>query len=255
MYLHIAIIIVLLVIIIFIVNIYSYYESFEITIYDSNEYVYNIGDLLNMQYFCSGWEKNEHVNYKKVATKYTNSILYYYNLSRPDSEDIPNIERLRNATDRYIDMNIDNLTNLINLVSNKNTLTVHVRSGDKGIIEDSYIETINRISTNYDKIVILSGIHSDTNHKNIDESMSALNISLDKIRKINDKEVIINLENADTHLSAMRSSTNLLLHKGGFSALGGLLFQKNNLYLCDFIDGKNKEEYTSYLMGDKILYV
>ena len=53
----------------------------------------------------------------------------------------------------------------------------------------------------------------------------------------------------------MRSSTNLLLHKGGFSALGGLLFQKNNLYLCDFIDGKNKEEYTSYLMGDKILYV
>jgi len=47
----------------------------------------------------------------------------------------------------------------------------------------------------------------------------------------------------------MRRCKNLLLHKGGYSMLGGLLFSGENLYVTDLFNplAKRNMEYFSYV--------
>ena len=47
----------------------------------------------------------------------------------------------------------------------------------------------------------------------------------------------------------MRKCKNLLLHKGGFSMLGGLLFTGNNLFITKFFNPLhvNNSEYFKYI--------
>jgi hypothetical protein len=209
--------------------------------------VYNIGDLLNMPSYWAGWGRNPHNNehgyniFKDACKKFDNSIFYNYCNSRIDeSEPIPNINRIRESVDLYIENNYNNLDRLIKKVKDPNTLCVHLRSGDKGIVEDSFIESINTLSNKYDKIIIFAGIHSDTEHNGLDDSKNNLLISISKI--VIDKDIDINLENADIHLCLMRCANNLLLHKGGFSILGSILFSGNNLYATTLFEPLGNEE-------------
>jgi hypothetical protein len=140
-------------------------EPFDIKVFDKDKTnYYNIGDLLNMPYFFAGWDNKVKEEFKETYKQYTNSILYYYYSTRPDDEPIPNVESIRVSVDTYINNNENNdkLQDLKNIVSDTNTLVVHLRSGDKEIVEEDYIETIKKVSLNYNKILILSGIHSNT---------------------------------------------------------------------------------------------
>jgi hypothetical protein len=236
-------------------------ERFEFNIYDKDKPIYNIGDLMDMPYYwypdwCKEYDTPEkvdeyHASILEKSKQYPNSILYNYYMSNPfDNHEIrPNVEKIRSAVDKYIQDNHDTLSQIKNTIEDDKTLTIHVRSGDKGVIEEEYKKNIKDISKEYDNVIILSGIHSDGNiedsKKNLDESLKSIDIK--------DKNVIFHLDEPDIHLSIMRMSSNLLLHKGGFSILGGLLFQKNKLYISPFFDNKKNEEYMNYLQGKKIL--
>jgi hypothetical protein len=209
--------------------------------------IYNIGDLLNMPSYWAGWNRNPHDtqdvynHYKEMCIKFINSILNNYcNLRTDETEPIPNIGRIRDSVDLYIKNNYNYLDNLIKKVQDPKTLCVHLRSGDKGIVEDSFINTINTLSNNYNKIIIFAGIHSDTRFNDLESSKNNLLTSISKI--VINKDIEINLELADIHLCLMRRAHNLLIHKGGFSILGSILFSGTNLYATSLLETLNNNE-------------
>lgn len=261
--------IIFLIMIICAILLYLYFnlvDSFDVKVYDENKPTYNIGDLFNMlSYVTPEWpvvnnDENlvsirDHSNsIQKYLDSYPNSILYNYYTSRPKDEPIPNVERIITSTDEFIKNNHDNLNEYMNIVSNNNTLTVHIRSGDKGVIEDEYVEIIKKLSNHYERIFVLSGIHKDKLYldhigSSVDESKNKLKESFDKL---NLQNAIYNFDEPDIHLSLMRTSSNLLTHKGGFSLIGGLLFQKNNLYISPFFDARDAPTYKIHLKGNVI---
>ena len=219
-------------------------DELKFEIFDDNKESYIIGDLLNMPYFFENWPNTPHSGeymyslFKKTATQYEANILGIYDKSRTDeSEPIPNIKRLRDSVDTYIKNNIDcnkKLQKIIEICEEKDTLFVHLRSGDKGIVNPMFLDKIEELSKYYNKIIILCGIHqnADRSHyfPNVEESKNNMNSSLNMLLSKN-LNVIIDLNEPDIHLSAMRRAKNLLVHMGGYSILGSLLFNGNNLYI------------------------
>jgi hypothetical protein len=231
-----------------------------IKIFDKNKPRYNIGDLLNMPSFFANWNNNPHANesayyiYNLTADYYKGSILNIYKTTRENedlSESIPNIDRLRLSVDTF---KINN--NINNTDINKNSLYIHLRSGDKGVVEPLFIRYIKYLSSKYQKIVILLGIHSDERKEKIVNSKKNLEISLNNIKN-SDIEFTIDYNTPDNHLCIMRNCNNLLIHKGGFSILGSLLFKGENLYITSFCEPfktkKNKDKILKYIDNYEIL--
>ena len=52
----------------------------------------------------------------------------------------------------------------------------------------------------------------------------------------------------------MSRAKNLLVHKGGFSTLGCLVFSGNNLYASELLESRNHKEFTKYI-NTKIIMV
>lgn len=231
-----------------------------VEIFDKNKPIYNIGDLLNMPSFFANWNNNPHNNqnlynaFNKMGSYYKGSILNIYKTTRENedlSESIPNIDRLRLSVDTFkINNNINN-TNI-----NKNSLYIHLRSGDKGVVEPLFIRYIKYLSSKYQKIVILVGIHSEQRREKIVNSKKNLEISLNRIKN-NGIEFSVDYNTPDNHLCIMRNCNNLLVHKGGFSILGSLLFKGKNLYITSFYEPfktkKNKDKILKYIDNYEIL--
>ena len=137
-------------------------------------------------------------------------------------------------------------------MNDNKTLCIHLRSGDKGIVEDLYIEKINTLSDKYNKIIILTGIHSDQRFEKIDKSKSNL---IKSLQKIDNKKIEVCIDNPDNHLVMMRYCKNLLIHKGGFSILGSLIFNGNNLYYTSLFEPHNNVEIVDYVKSKNINYV
>lgn len=235
-------------------------DNFNIPIYDNNDINtngYNIGDLLNMPSFWAGWNRIPHHDqdkynaYLSVANNYPNTIVYYYSKLRIDeTEPIPNMQKLEDAVKLYIKNN--DLSNIINIVNDDNTLCVHLRSGDKGIVEDYYIDKINNLADKYNKIIILSGIHSDQNFESNEQSKKNL---IKSLQKINNNKIEVHIDKPDNHLVMMNKSKNLLIHKGGFSILGSIIFNGNNLYYTHLFEAHNNNEIVDYIKNKKINYI
>jgi hypothetical protein len=219
-------------------------NNLEFNIFDNNKESYIIGDLLNMPYFFANWNNNPHCNismynlFKKTASQYPNNILGIYDKLRTDeNESIPNVKKIIESIDNYTKYNIDlqqNLKDLLYMCEDNTNLFVHLRSGDKGIADNEFINKINKISINYKKIIILAGVHQNSDRScyfpSVDESIKNTKISLQNL-KIDESKLIIDLSEPDIHLCVMRNAKNLMLHIGGFSMLGALAFKGDNLYL------------------------
>jgi hypothetical protein len=212
----------------------------KIIIFDDNKPTYNIGDLLNIPYFWAGWLSNPHFSqhhynsFILTADAYPNSILNIYKTTRTadgkEEENIPNIERLRFSVDVY------SLDNDVDVVTDVNTLYVHIRTGDKNVVEDSYVDIIYNLQQNkYSNIIILSGIHSDYRFGSKENNINNLNLSF---IKLNNKGIkySINFDIPDNHFNIMRKCRNLLVHKGGFSIIGALIFNGEHLYITGLFD-------------------
>ena len=212
-------------------------------VFDTDKLSYNIGDLLNMPYFCANWNNTPHADeyyynhYLRTASQYRDNILGIYDTTRTDpNEPIPNVDRINSSTDIYIEnnKNLDiNLQHILDLAQDDTILFVHVRSGDRGTISEYFINIVNSLCEHYSKIVILCGIHKVNEnirkyYPSVEESTKILR---DNLKKITNDKIIIDTNTPDIHLCAMHTAKNLLVHRYGFSMLGALLFTGNNLYI------------------------
>ena len=237
-------------------------DELNFTIFDDNTESYSIGHLLNMPTFFANWNRTPHNTtyhydlYKQTAAAYPDNILGIYDSFRTDpDEPLPNVEKIKLSVDTYIENNVanENFNNILSSCEDDKTLYVHLRSGNKGVVEEQYINTIVGLASQYEKVVILCGVHKVTDHildklPNITQAIHNTKISLNKLySKINN--IRIDLNDPDVHLSMMRKCKNLLIHKGGYSMMGGLLFTGNHLYISSLVKQFNCDidEYLSYI--------
>ena len=185
---------------------------------------YNLGDLLNMPFLYGIWEQNPHGGKERldrmniIGKAYPGSILSNYISERPENEAVPNIERIVNATEKYIEMNYGKLEEISQKVQDPKCLTIHVRCGDI-LVEEAYMNKIHEFSQKYDTVILLSGINMDEHY--LDDHLKKCNFLffMNKILERNEN-IYLHQDTPDNHLAIMRKAANLLLHKGGFSMLG-----------------------------------
>jgi hypothetical protein len=192
---------------------------------------YNMGDILNMPYLSGQWEEHNWIN-SKIYSKdeiYKDTIINLYCKDRIQDKIVPNIPRIIRSVDEFTEKYKSNFINIYNIVQNPNCMCVHVRSGDLELLNGGFISIIINLSKKYKYIILLSGIHSDEHFKKNDQKMQNflrdINIILNQ-----GSNIYIYLNNADVHLSIMSNASNLLLHRGGFSALGSIV-STGNLFI------------------------
>ena len=200
---------------------------------------YNLGDLLNMPYLYGVWEQNPHGGKERlermniIGNAYPESILSNYISERPEEEVVPNIERIVNATNKYIYKNAKPLEEIFKKVEDPKCLCVHVRCGDL-LVEDEYIEKIAEFSQKYETVILLSGINMDEHY--LEDHLKKCNFRhfMNKILERNEN-IVLHLDSPDNHLAIMRNAANLLLHKGGFSMLGYIV-ATGNVFTTELLD-------------------
>lgn len=212
---------------------------------DENKPFYSLGDLLSTpSFWAHWWGKRTHADhyflagYKVVVENYPDSLLSIYSSlsSHLQDEIIPNIEVLNSSTNLYIQRNNIHDNKIVKKITQDDCLCVHLRLGDKGPISEDFFDKIKDLSEKYNTIVIFTGVHKDARFDNIKSCIEKTNSSLVKLLdKINTK-IIIDYSPPDVHIGYMALCKNLLLHRGGFSILGGLVFTGENLYVTHLFE-------------------
>lgn len=236
-------------------------DPIVLNVFDEGRVSYSIGDILNMPYFHAGWNNTPHCDdfcyqsFKTAASQYQNNIVGIYASLRSDDEPIPNVEKILQACDLYLEENINQDTNLKSkseMWDDEDTLYIHLRSGDLGVVGVGFIETIVELSSKYNRLIVMCGIHHHGHNTGRFASVADSKIMLlQSLSKIQSRcQVIIDTSEPDTHLCVMRNCKNLLVHRGGFSKLGSLLFNGDNLYITesfDFPTENRKDEFFSHI--------
>lgn len=232
------------------------YESLEIKINDEiYEDYYNIGNLTCIHALRGRWDNlfcyNEYINGR--INHFPGSIFDIYMKTIDENDILPNIEKLQKAVDVYIEQNNVRSIDYIQDIMMDDVLCVHIRSGDFGNVEEKFIETIHTLSKDYRRVYILSGIHKDYRSGSKDNNMNNLSIDLEKI--MNDDKYVFKNADADIDISIFRLCRNLLVHKEGFSLLGSILFQGNNLYITPLLNATTEKNRWSEYMGDRYIFI
>lgn len=207
--------------------------KYLLNIEDKNSNIhYNIGNILNIPYYFNNnpWELSR--QFRGVNTKeFKNTLVnYYFKNFKLGKDTVPDTIRLNSSIDKYIEDN--KLKYYSSIFNQDNILVVHLRVGDMGEISNKYYKTILNLSKNFYKIFLLVGIHRNTAYKNKKHIViKNTNNSIFKIfDNINNACIVIG--NADEHISIMKFSKNLLLHKGSYTVIGSIVCP-NNVYITD----------------------
>ena len=200
---------------------------------------YNLGDLLNMPFLYGVWDQNPHGGKERldrmniIGKAYSDSILSNYISERPGDEPVPNIERIVNATEKYIEKKNINLEEIFQKVGESTCICVHVRCGDL-LVEQEYTDKIHEFSQKYETVILLSGINMDEHY--LDDHLKKCNFMffMNRILERNEN-IYLHMDSPDNHLAIMRKSANLLLHKGGFSMLGYIV-ATGKVFITELLD-------------------
>ena len=199
---------------------------------------YNIGDLLNLPSISGYWKADPHNSVEElerlymVGHSYPQSIVHYYIEARPKDEPVPYLYRVVGAVNKYI-AHSPLLPELIRVVNDETVLCVHIRCGDKEV-EPSFLDLVVELAKDYRFVYIFSGLHLDerfaSNTVKIAKFVHTMNYVLEKTTNVS-----VILAEPDVHLSLMSKATHLLLHKGGFSAIGSLVCE-GTVYTTKFME-------------------
>lgn len=218
----------------------------KIVLFKSNS-DYRFGDIV----FHKGWppKYDEWKNSQKNILndeKYNNTILKEYILKNNNNLKVPSKEKIRQIFSEIIDKKIIEKKFL---VPKKDELVIHLRAGDVAsyswFLEKPYIELIKKYLCKYDikSITFVTGLHYgnnkvNSNNKTIfkyNESIHKINI--DKLKTLF-KKIILNFsfliidllssEDIDQDFVYMCKANYLILDRGGFSKLIGIIQNSNN---------------------------
>ncbi len=198
---------------------------------------YNLGDILNMPVFWAGWTPfNSHADLSVVASQLPHSIAgRYYNCrldglgAVADDPLIPHRPRLLRAIGDYIDAHPE-IHPMLHLLQNDSVLCVHVRSGDYGPANPAFLRTIERLSKQYTNLFIMSGVHCNGDPPFIARNIARLKETLAHIHALV-PHAVFDFNHPDVHVCYMARARNLLVHMGGFSILGTLVFSGKQLHI------------------------
>lgn len=200
---------------------------------------YNIGDLLNMPFLDDRWGQNKlHDSTEKLdrmvlmATLCPNTILSQYTDTRPPDEPVPNIPRIRHSVETFCQKHVNEMSNLLRLVQQPSTLTVHIRTGDC-MTGGSYLEIIKRMSRKFSNVLILGGIHKDQMFARHSQKVSQFLSTMNQLLTLGRNFVLV-MNTPDVHLCLMQNASHLLVHHGGFSALGAIVAKGKVFYTRSF---------------------
>jgi hypothetical protein len=213
---------------------------------------YNLGDILNMPVFWHKWEPFQSLaDLTKVASQLPKSIagLYYNHRSGgfgavSNDPIIPHRPRLLCAVNASIAAHPE-IHPMLQTLQNDSVLCVHVRSGDYGPMTDHFLRALVHLSKQFAKIVVLSGVHSNGNDQFIALNKTKLNHCLDKIRALV-PHATFDFNHPDVHVCYMARARNLLVHTGGFSILGTLVFSGKRLYVTSAFQPMEKNNHLWY---------
>ena len=200
---------------------------------------YNLGDILNMPVFWANWSFFQSLaDLTTVASQLPQSIAGRYYNHRSDgigpvTDDpcMPHRPRLLRAVDEYIADNPE-IHPMLQTLQDDAVLCVHLRSGDYGPIDDTFLNAIVQLSKQFATIVVLSGVHCNGNERFVADNIARLRCSLERIRAlVPHAEFVFN--HPDVHVCCMAKARNLLVHMGGFSIIGSLVFSGQMLYLTN----------------------
>lgn len=200
---------------------------------------YNMGDLLNMPYLSGQWPQTPHglYNYLErmyiVSNSFDNSIVNLYCKHRPDNELVPCIPRLISSVNEYIEQHAELYKDIFSLVKQPDCLCVHIRLGD-AFVSEAYVNVIEKLSSQFTTVILLAGIHLDEMFSKHDDKVTSYLTNITNILNKN-TNIYVYFNDPDVHVSIMALASNLLLHRGGFTAIGsivstGKLFVTNECY-------------------------
>jgi hypothetical protein len=200
---------------------------------------YNLGDILNMPVFWANWSFFQSLaDLTTVASQLPQSIAGRYYNHRSDgigpvTDDpcMPHRPRLLRAVDEYIADNPE-IHPMLQTLQDDAVLCVHLRSGDYGPIDDTFLNAIVQLSKQFAKIVVLSGVHCNGDERFVADNIARLICSLERIRALVPRAEFV-FNHPDVHVCCMAKARNLLVHMGGFSIIGSLVFSGQMLYLTN----------------------
>ena len=208
----------------------------------NKETIYNLGDILNIPLKNDVYNKNwipmrckhcrSNKKFKEYIDEYPNTLLEkYYNLTLKKNLDIknrPNFEVLKEVLNTYENPLLKYNTN--------NIFVVHIRAGDKGKVESDYIdkiiELVKKIKPDY--VILLGNFHNSINYKRnpnlLVDGKKDLEDIFKRIQEYCNNVLYLKDNDADTDLVIMYNAPHLLVHKGGYSALGAFVCKGNVYY-------------------------
>ena len=255
---------------------FRHYIMNEIDKNIDNSRSYSLGDLLQMPRIYYKYLQNGNNGYFPRTESETSpvvdrvlsiikkgnwngSILERYYSGLENGENPPNIDRLVDVIDKFIQTN--NLHNEINFIKEQDTLVVHIRTGDRGVVDEKIVTEIYNLKQKFSKCVIVLGMEWSDNvgefcerkklkkddlYENFYKSCKIL---LDNFGK----ETYILLADADKHTCMFRKCQNLFVHKGGFSAIGSLICDGNIFCSSEFEAVHNDNKIWKDLLRGKLI--
>ena len=198
---------------------------------------YDLGDILNMPVFWAGWSTFQSLpDLSVTASQIPESIAGRYFNCRSDAlgavkDDplIPHRPRLF-ATVKEVIAAHPEMQPMISLLQCDSVLCIHVRSGDYGPVSNDFYKTIETISKHFDKIIIFSGVHCNGDKNFIAQNIAKLEQTLARIRALA-PNAVFDFNAPDVHVCYMSQARNLLVHTGGFSIIGTLVFSGKQLFI------------------------
>ena len=212
-----------------------------------NKYGYNLGDFLNAPYYMGLWKQTPHHSdellerLNNMAKNYPKTILGLYCNQRPNNENVPSVSRLKNATELFLQNNMENFKEIYDMVVDDTTLCVHLRTGDYGLVSDFFINVIYQLSLKYKKVILFTGIHADQSWNKLDTSKNNCLTSINTILSKN-TNIFVYMDNPDVHLSLFSVAKNLLLHKNGFSILASFVCT-GNIFVTDEFSAASQQNW------------
>ena len=200
---------------------------------------YNVGDLLHMPRFWASWnttkQRERHVCIRENLP--TSIVGQYYTLENPNTCNLdPDVSRLRFA---LMGSETKNRVNPLQLkvLQQQDTITVHLRSGDKLGQSDSFASEVLEVTRQLNclhskpcRIVVLTRLHAQKvaitkgGIQRMRGDLILFKSSLHK-RHINATVEFWRGGNrrTDDDLYLIAMASHLIVHHGGFSALAGIL--------------------------------
>jgi len=195
---------------------------------DARNAGYNLGDLLNMPCLQGAWQRSPHHNpsglarMHRVAAMWPSSILALYCRGRPADEPVPSIPRLRAAVREYGAMQPHAPGDALRaILRDPRCLCVHVRTGDMDA-GDAFTTGVSKLSKEFERVILLAGLHLDQRYRSHQDKKKALVQEVSALLR-SCRNAYLYLDHPDAHLCAMLLASNLLVHRGGFSALGAIV--------------------------------